>query len=29
MGTGARDWSTQLYPLLVFQMWYRRWSPST
>jgi asparagine synthase (glutamine-hydrolysing) len=24
---GTRDWSTQLYPLLVFRMWYRRSAP--
>ena len=24
---GQRDWSVQLWPLLVFRMWWRRWKP--
>jgi hypothetical protein len=25
--TGAWDWSTHLWALLVFRMWYRRFAP--
>jgi len=25
--SGQRDWSVQLWPLLVFRMWWRRWKP--
>jgi asparagine synthase (glutamine-hydrolysing) len=25
--SGARDWSIQLWPLLVFRLWWRRWKP--
>ena len=26
-GSGVRDWSTQLWALLVFRLWYRAFAP--